>query len=424
MRIICLNDKSENGNFGDCTIIQSEGKNLVIDTTSGRDKNRLIAKKIKNYGVTTFDLLISHDHYDHLGQAIYFMDTFKITHLYIPYFPMLDKYKNTGSYMKENWNRLNEVIKAAHKRSIPVSYTIRGLEFTVGKAQIKCIWANQNVPVVKNGYHAYLNNTSSVFKIVDQGITYLTCGDIFQAEEKRILQAGVDVNADIMKLSHHGGISSNGIEFIKAVSPYYAWFNFDEGGDWAWRRDNWVKRSITNCESVGASVLSAHYNGDIIFDCNAGQIKVNIQHHASIQNGSEYNVGSIKPHVFRTAEQLAVEVMLGKHDKGDNRKKALGDSYDDVQQIVNGFIKDHNAYVRALADYVLNGYAGSGDKRKAFINDIKLYNEVQSKINWIISVATEIVEHSDNKYGKGDERKKKLGADYTVVQNQINRMLK
>lgn len=81
--------------------------------------------------------------------------------------------------------------------------------------------------------------------------------------------------------------------------------------------------------------------------------------------------------------------------------------------------RDPAEYIRAAADFVLNGYAGSGEARKAFLGDD--YEEVQEKVNWIIRTAEEVIA---GVYGSGEVRKAALGDDYQVVQNQVNRILK
>lgn len=80
-------------------------------------------------------------------------------------------------------------------------------------------------------------------------------------------------------------------------------------------------------------------------------------------------------------EDLAVEVMLGKHGKGDARKTSLGFRYDAVQKIVNEYAYHHDQFLNAFAEYILKGYAGNGEARKSFINNELLYGEVQAVIN-------------------------------------------
>ena len=50
----------------------------------------------------------------------------------------------------------------------------------------------------------------------------------------------------------------------------------------------------------------------------------------------------------------------------------------------------------------------------------KNYYDVQAKVNWVLKTAQEVI---DGKYGSGEERRMKLGIDYNLVQDQVNRMV-
>ena len=91
----------------------------------------------------------------------------------------------------------------------------------------------------------------------------------------------------------------------------------------------------------------------------------------------------------------------------------------EISEIRERYAKDETEYLRAAADYVLNGYAGSGEARKVFFGDD--YTAVQEKVNWIIRTAEDVI---IGKYGSGDVRKAALGDDYDVVQAQVNRILR
>lgn len=73
---------------------------------------------------------------------------------------------------------------------------------------------------------------------------------------------------------------------------------------------------------------------------------------------------------------IAVAVMQGKYGNGDERKEALGDRYDEVQNFINHiFSADKNT----LANEVKAGKYGNGDTRKTVLGT--RYNEVQAVVN-------------------------------------------
>ena len=80
---------------------------------------------------------------------------------------------------------------------------------------------------------------------------------------------------------------------------------------------------------------------------------------------------------------LAVDVMQGVYGKGEDRKKALGSRYDEVQNFINHI---HSASVDTLVSEVWSGKYGDGEVRKIVLGS--RYDEVQGKINGSVSSAT------------------------------------
>ena len=71
-----------------------------------------------------------------------------------------------------------------------------------------------------------INNNSLVCKLVYKNFSTLFTGDIEEIAEKAILSKYVNkqevLNADILKVAHHGSKTSSIKEFINAVNPKYA----------------------------------------------------------------------------------------------------------------------------------------------------------------------------------------------------------
>ena len=118
----------------------------------------------------------------------------------------------------------------------------------------------------------------------------------------------------------------------------------------------------------------------------------------------------------KTTEDRAVELRREIDAFLAAKQKEHGE---EVFSMAQGYQVNREAYLRAAADYVLNGYAGSGEARKVFFGDD--YGDVQEKVNWVIKMAEDVI---IGRYGSGDVRKAALGDDYYVVQAQVNRILK
>jgi len=67
--------------------------------------------------------------------------------------------------------------------------------------------------------HSEINNTSIVAKLVHGKTSMLFTGDAEIEVERELMAAGADIDADWLKLGHHGSKSSSSEEFLRAVSP-------------------------------------------------------------------------------------------------------------------------------------------------------------------------------------------------------------
>jgi hypothetical protein len=66
------------------------------------------------------------------------------------------------------------------------------------------------------------NNNSLVLRVVHGNSSFLFIGDAEAEEETDILKSGMEVRSTVLKVGHHGSSSSNGIDWLKAVSPAVA----------------------------------------------------------------------------------------------------------------------------------------------------------------------------------------------------------
>lgn len=160
---------------GDCALIHDKNTNVLIDVGGNLKKDiavKVLIPYFQKKGIKRIDyIFLSHDDYDHSGALDSLISNFKVEGYY------------KGSDFKK--------------------YRINNLTF-------------YNLNTFGDG--SLENDDSSVIKLKFYTKTYLFCGDISKDIEIKIIN-NYDVNADILKLSHHGSSTSSSYEFLKAVSP-------------------------------------------------------------------------------------------------------------------------------------------------------------------------------------------------------------
>ena len=66
------------------------------------------------------------------------------------------------------------------------------------------------------------NDISLVVKVVYKETTFLFTGDIEKEAEQRLIGSGVNLQADVIKIAHHGSSNSSSFDFLSKVKPKYA----------------------------------------------------------------------------------------------------------------------------------------------------------------------------------------------------------
>lgn len=247
--------------YGDGQILSSAGRNLLIDTYVKESWNP-VNSWLKDHGYTAFDIYISHYHDDHMDNVTRLINDggYRISKLYLPDY---DYMTGSSSYMKNYISYYKNVINTAKNNNIPITFLKKGSSFTIGDVSAKVLWGTD----YKNGNHNtnYINNNSLVTMFTCGDTRYLNAGDIEAPVEKQILDAKVDIKADILKLSHHGGDTSNTYAFIKAVDPSFCYYNYcgDSPSKYA-PNGSWARNGALTAAKF-ANVSSVRYNGDITY---------------------------------------------------------------------------------------------------------------------------------------------------------------
>lgn len=188
---------------GDAILLQASNQVMLIDTGDNGTEKELV-QYLKNKGIKKIDYLIgTHPHADHIGGMDKVINEFEIGKIYMP-----KKSHTSKTY--------ESVLMAIKNKNYKVLTGKAGVNFTFGNdIQVEML------SPMKEEY-SELNDYSIVIKVTNNEDSFLLTGDIEKEVEHNLLEAKVNVEADVLKLAHHGSSTSNTSEFIEAVSPEYA----------------------------------------------------------------------------------------------------------------------------------------------------------------------------------------------------------
>lgn len=190
---------------GDCSLYSCNGFNILVD-----GGEREYADDVLSYldmaGVDKIDCyVLSHPHSDHIGASAKIIKSIQVDKVFTTYFSEFNT-PTTSCY--------EELIEALDVNSTQVIDVAAGDSFTFGDVNIDII-----APFNESDEY---NDMSIVFTAAYKDITVLFTGDTTKVVEKQILESGADIDADVLKVAHHGSTTSSSSEFIDAVSPSLA----------------------------------------------------------------------------------------------------------------------------------------------------------------------------------------------------------
>ncbi len=176
------------------------GEDILVDVG---EEGRVVRDFLLAKGIRQIDLLIlSHFHQDHVGALIELMDKFKIKRVAYP--------QTTGQNILEE-----EIIKILDKREIDNFRLNTGDILNRSLVSLRVL--APKLPLIEINPE---NNNSLVIKAIYKELNLLLTGDLEVEGEKRLLEDGLEAN--IIKVGHHGSNTSTSVNFIKRVKPQLA----------------------------------------------------------------------------------------------------------------------------------------------------------------------------------------------------------
>lgn len=200
---------------GDAILIQTaDHQDILID---GGPDDRVVDRLSQALppGDRDIELMVlTHPHADHVNGLVAVTERFTVHHVLettVPY--------EQGAY--KLWHELLQ------QQQVPVSIARAGQSYIVGQATLEVLWpahdlTKKNIFGDNAAEGGGVNDTSVVLKLGCGGSSAMLMGDASIETEERIIDGGIDVHADLLKVGHHGSRFSSSVRFLQAVQPTWA----------------------------------------------------------------------------------------------------------------------------------------------------------------------------------------------------------
>ena len=238
----------------DAILLQDGKRNIMIDVGNDvKDKvgdsggRQALIKALDKAGVNRIKtVFVTHHHRDHMGNIMYVRGKYGVSNIYD------SGYVNSG-----------------YKASVALNSDLRA-----GRYNGQALKAGDKITIDKNYYIEVLapgdflskkdmknlNNTSLVLMLHYGSFKMLLTGDAEAPVEDALQQKyGTALQADVLKVGHHGSKTSSYWPFISKVKPKYALISC---GDFSiYKHPN--KNVVGSLTHLGAKVLTTHDHGTL-----------------------------------------------------------------------------------------------------------------------------------------------------------------
>ncbi|MEV4412609.1 ComEC/Rec2 family competence protein [Catellatospora sp. NPDC049609] len=235
---------------GDATVLNAGGGAAVVVDAGPRPAD--VDRCLRGLGVDEVPLLVvSHFHLDHIGGLDGVLSGRRVDAVV------------TTSWPEPATGR-DAVARAAAAHRVPVSDAPASGGWTVGDVRIEVLGSE---PV--RGTRSDPNNNSLLLAATVRGVRVLLTGDAETERQRALLDAGTDVSAQVLKVSHHGSAYQEPA-FLDAVAPRIALVSVGRDNDYGHPSPSVLARLTGH----GTRVLRTDVSGDLAVVLERGKLSV------------------------------------------------------------------------------------------------------------------------------------------------------
>jgi competence protein ComEC len=206
------------------------------DSLAERVGERIVVPFLLRQGIHALDaIVLSHPHGDHAGGVA-------------PVMRKLSAAEFADGGQRYGGHAYQDAIATARSHRVPIVYPRAGAKWRTDDG-VMLTFIGPSLPFI--GGRNAINDNSVAFILQYRKFRMLFTGDAGVAAERRFLDEGVDLHADVLKVGHHGSAYSSSPDFINAVHPRYAIISVGRHNLFG----HPAPTTIRTLESVGAQVL-------------------------------------------------------------------------------------------------------------------------------------------------------------------------
>lgn len=236
----------------DSFLLVQDGKTMLVDCGT-RSTGEDVVKYLNEQGITRLDYVIgTHPHDDHMGGMYDVITNFEIGKIIMPEVEV--------GKVTTNWyvKLMQEIKQGAYE----LEYAKLGATYDLGEASFKIIG-----PIETD--ESNLNNYSIVLKVTFGDMDVIMTGDAETKVERDIIDSGEALDAEILKVGHHGSDTSSSDGFLDAVSPLYALISAKVGNKY----EHPIKSTMQKLEKRKIEVYRTDENGTVVATITAHDVK-------------------------------------------------------------------------------------------------------------------------------------------------------
>ena len=225
---------------GDSMLIQTPSNKTILIDGGPPEAGEKVVSYLKEQRISSIDLLVAtHPDIDHIGGLPHVMKEVQVKNI-------LDsgKLHSTKTY--------TDYLEQIRKQNIPVQIAMENEKVKLDPAL--------TIRILNTYGATKTNNQSSiVLKITYEEVDFLFMSDIEMEQEKKLLEDH-NLEAEIIKVAHHGSNTSTSFPFLQEVKPETALLTYSKANDFG----HPVDRVIDNLNKINATIYSTAAFGDIV----------------------------------------------------------------------------------------------------------------------------------------------------------------